>query len=114
MPLRKYAICLTPEEVGILKCVVSKGMCLALTIKRAQVLLNFDNSTGKKRDIGDLCCFLYISSNTVYRILKTNKEIGVGCIYCKKRCTPPVERKITGEVDAHLIAFASHNPPEGY
>ena len=114
MPRRKYAICLTPGELERLKCVVSKGTCPARTIKRAQVLLNLDNSAGMKRDIGDLCRFLAISRNTVNRILKTYKEIGVGCIYRKKRSTPPVERKITGEVDAHLMALACHNPPEGY
>ena len=114
MPRRKYAICLTPGELERLKCVVSKGTCPARTIKRAQVLLNLDNSAGMKLDIGDLFRFFGISCNTVNRILKTYKEIGVGCIYRKKRSTPPVERKITGEVDAHLITLACHNPPEGY
>lgn len=31
-----------------------------------------------------------------------------------KNKTPPVESKITGEVEAHVIAMACHNPPEGY
>ena len=31
-----------------------------------------------------------------------------------KNKTPPVESKITGEVEAHVIAMAYHNPPEGY
>ena len=38
----------------------------------------------------------------------------IECIYRKKRKTPPVESKVTGDVEAHLIALACHNPPEGY
>lgn len=91
-----------------------KGNVSGTDNQRAQILLNLDNSAGMKRDIGDLYRFLGMSRNTVNRILKINEEIGVGCICRKKRSTPPVERKITGEVDAHLIALACHNPPEGY
>lgn len=32
----------------------------------------------------------------------------------KKRETPPVPAKVTGEVEAHVIALACGNPPEGY
>lgn len=32
----------------------------------------------------------------------------------KKRETPPVPAKVTGEVEAHVIAFACGNSPEGY
>jgi hypothetical protein len=32
----------------------------------------------------------------------------------KKRLLPPVEPKVTGEVEARLIALACSTPPEGY
>lgn len=32
----------------------------------------------------------------------------------KKRETPPVEPKVTGEVEAHIIALACSKPPKGY
>lgn len=32
----------------------------------------------------------------------------------KKRETPPVPAKVTGEVEAHIIALACSDPPEGY
>ena len=32
----------------------------------------------------------------------------------KKRLSPPVEPKVTGEVEARLIALACSTPPEGY
>ena len=32
----------------------------------------------------------------------------------KKRETPPVPPKVTGDVEAHIIALACGDPPEGY
>ena len=32
----------------------------------------------------------------------------------KKRLTPPVEPKVTGEVEARLIALACSSPPQGH
>ena len=32
----------------------------------------------------------------------------------KKRETPPVEPKVTGDVEAHIIALACSAPPKGY
>lgn len=32
----------------------------------------------------------------------------------KKRDTPPVPAKVTGEIEAHIIALACSDPPEGY
>ena len=32
----------------------------------------------------------------------------------KKRATPPVPPKVTGDVEAHIIALAYGKPPEGY
>lgn len=32
----------------------------------------------------------------------------------KKRETPPVEPKVTGDVEAHIIALACGDPPKGY
>ena len=38
----------------------------------------------------------------------------VATIARKKRLTPPVESKITGEVEARLIALACSTPPAGH
>ena len=36
------------------------------------------------------------------------------CIHLLQLPQHHVESKITGEVEAHVIAMACHNPPEGY
>ena len=35
-------------------------------------------------------------------------------VFRKKRATPPVPPKVTGDVEAHIIALACSEPPEGY
>ena len=32
----------------------------------------------------------------------------------KERETPPVPAKVTGDIDAHIVALACGDPPEGY
>ena len=114
MPRRKYTINLTEDELGRLRAVVSKGSSHARTVIRAQVLLILNNSAKESHGIVELSGLLGISAGTIYNILKDYEERGIECTYRKNRKTPPVESKITGEVEAHLIALACHNPPEGY
>lgn len=51
-----------------------------------------------------------LSKATLHNILKDYQERGIDCIYRKKRKTPPVEAKITGEVEAHFIASPTIHP----
>lgn len=114
MPDRKYIVKLSSEEVTKLNSVVSKGTCEARTIKRALILLKLNSSAKRRYKLDDVSQMFNISKKTINRILESYQRIGIKCIYRKKRQTPPVESKVTGEVEAHLIAMACHNPPEGY
>ena len=50
----------------------------------------------------------------VYKIRKQFVVEGMDRVLCrKKRETPPVEPKITGDVEAHIIAVACSAPPDG-
>ena len=111
MSKRNNTILLTAEERKELKRIVSKGTCAARTIKRANVLLNLNQRSGTNFNLTDLSHLLQVSLPTINRIIKSYQDIGIACIYRKKRIAPPVERKITGELEAHLIAMACHNPP---
>ncbi len=111
MAKRKYLVRLSSEDRGLLQSVVSKGTQAACTIRRAQVLLALDNPWHKKETLSKV---LHVSNRTIDSIAKGYQSDGISCIYRKKRSTPPVEGKITGDVEAHLIALACHNPPEGY
>jgi hypothetical protein len=57
-----------------------------------------------------------VSVDTVQKTAKAYAERGgdvEATISRKKRLTPPVEPKVTGEVEARLIALACSQPPEG-
>lgn len=102
------------SDVKKLKSIISKGVCQARTVKRAQILLNLNSSATSKCKTAEIAKMFGLSEATINNIKKEYAERGIDCIFRKKRNTPPVESKITGEVEAHLIALACHNPPEGY
>ena len=57
-----------------------------------------------------------VSVDTVQKTARAYAERGgdvEATIRRKKRQTPPVEPKVTGEVEARLIALACSSPPEG-
>ena len=114
MPRQKYTIDLPASDRKKLKSIISKGVCPARTITRARILLNLDSSAEHRYKTADLAKLFSISQTTISNLKKVYYEKGIDCIYRKKRSSPPVESKITGEVEAHLIALACHNPPAGY
>ena len=111
MARQKIIIRLPSEDKDILNSVISKGTSPARTIRRAHILLNSNDESDKQYTTDELADLLNTSKQTVCRVLKEYKVSGIECIYRK---TPPVESKVTGDVEAHLIALTCHNPPEGY
>ncbi len=110
-------IYLTEEEQIILKNFVKKGNHNAHLITRARVILLLDR-TGKKdhmriKRTADYC---NISRQAVYDIIKDyrNSNSIDEFLVRKQRKTPPIQPKITGDVEAHIIQIACSNPPEGY
>ncbi len=82
---------------------------------RANVLLAADenNPDGRKSEkkIAEL---FHVHRQTVHSIRKKYAENGLSAtLGRKKRETPPVEPKITGEVEAKIIALSCSSPPEG-
>lgn len=110
-------IYLTEEEQKYLQSIVKNGFHNSHTITRARVLLMLDR-TGK-------------SDHVRYKRTAENANISVQAVYNmrdeflsnhnieayltrKKRLTPPVPPKVTGEVEAQIIALACSKPPKGY
>lgn len=114
MTTYKPTIALSVKEQATLKQVVSKGISPARTIRRANVLLRYFEIYRNDDSIRKILDIIGISRATFNTILKDFQVRGIDCINRKKRKTPPVERKVTGEVEAHLIALACHTPPKGY
>lgn len=115
MPKIKYHVRLSEEDRTTLLDLVSKGSASARSIMRANVLLAADenSSSGRKNEI-EIAELFHVNKQTVHTIRKQYSEKGLDAVISrKKRETPPVEPKITGEVEAKIIALSCSTPPTG-
>jgi len=118
---RKLRICLSGNERQELQDFVSKGDGNAMDIRRANIILMADESMGHGRthDV-DIAKTLSVSAQTVYNAkVKFLDETGTSSllptkgVLRKKRETPPVPAKVTGDVEAKVVALAKSEPPKG-
>ena len=84
--------------------------------KRAQVLLDVNEAGGRKPDTVSVI----EKRRGICRsaIVDTRRKFAQGgidvALFRKKRDTPPTPAKVTGEVEAHIIACACSLTPSGY
>jgi len=114
MPVNKYNVNLTNSERLELSNLISKGEATAKMIMHANVLLATDASTGHKMSERDIAKNFQISAQTVQNIRKTYATEGLAMtLGRKKRETPPILPKITGDVEARIITICCSQPPDG-
>jgi transposase len=115
MPAIKYVIDLSDEDRKKLQEIVAKGKSSAKTILRANILLASDQNNKKHMSIAEIATVYHTTPTTVQNVRTSYVNNGLeATITRKKRETPPVAPKVTGEVEAHIIALACGDPPEGY
>ena len=104
------------ERNELEKCVKNRQNGIRM-ITRATVILKLDRSNKKNHlRISRVIEETGVSKQGIYDIQKAFLEAGSVKEFLtrKKRETPPVEPKVTGEVEARVIALACSEPPEGY
>ena len=115
MPSFKYVIELSDQDKAELIDIVTKGKSPARTILRANILLASDRRSEKYMTVSEISKAYHTTPTTVQNVRTSYCEKGLeATINRKKRETPPVPAKVTGEVEAHVIALACGEPPEGY
>jgi transposase len=113
---KEFSVRLCAGDRAKLIGVVSSGRHPARMITRAGVLLALDESLGSAPDRRVVAERLGTSQSTVYLVAKAFVTRGGGVedvIGRKKRATAPVEPRVTGVVEARLIALACTQPPPG-
>jgi len=71
-------------------------------------------SLNQPKSEAEIAKLFHVNRQTVHNIRKQYAGEGLtATIGRKKRETPPVEPKITGEVEAKIIALSCSTPPEG-
>jgi len=113
--MQKWHVNLTKSDHKKIKMVLRSKKTTMEAKKHAQILLDIDESGGRKPlSLSKVTGSRGVCENTVIRVRRNYAESGIdSAIFRKKRETPPTEPKITGEVEAHIIATACSTPPEG-
>ena len=115
MPSVKYIIELSDADRKALQEVVSKGKSSAKAILRANILLASDRKNKRHMTVAEIAETYHTTPTTVQNVRTSYANNGLeATIARKKRETPPVPPKVTGDVEAHIIALACGDPPEGY
>ena len=115
MPSMKYIIELSDQDKSELIDIVTKGKSPARTILRANILLASDRRNERYMTVSEISKTYHTTQTTVQTVRTSYCEKGLeATINRKKRETPPVPAKVTGEVEAHVIALSCGEPPEGY
>jgi hypothetical protein len=86
-------------------------------VKRAKIILELDEADGRKPlTQAKIAEKIGVNRGTVNNAKQAFLAADSTTVFLqrKKRETPPVKPKITGDVEAHIIALACSPVPEGY
>ena len=112
--VKKYRVGLSEEERQELKALVSKGRAAAYKQTHARILLLSDESqAGEPMMDREIARVLKVGTATVERVRRRCVEEGVEAAVGRKRQLNRRPRKLDGHGEAHLIAMAVSQPPEG-
>ena len=105
MPSVKYIIELSDADRRALREVISKGKSPAKAILRANILLASDRNNKKHMTVAEIAETYHTTPTTVQNVRTSYANNGLeATIARKKRETPPVPPKITGDIEAHMKA----------
>ena len=106
-------IYLKDQERAELEQLIKSGTNSARVIARARTFLLLDRSQGKQRKMQEVVEAAMVSQGTVANIKRRYFTGGLDhALYDLPR--PGAKPKVDGEVEAHLIALACSDPPEGH
>jgi hypothetical protein len=109
---KRLTIQLNENERQELEQLISKGESPARVQRRARILLLSDRSQKQSLGTAETARAVMCSPGTVCNVKRRYLSGGLPeALYDKPR--PGAKPKITGEVEAHLIALACSDPPEG-
>lgn len=112
---QQYQVKLSAAERGYLKKHIRGKKHSLESKKRAGVLLELDEGEDRTApSVKYIASHIGVSELSVRRYRKRYATEGLEAVLLrKKRTVPPVPPKVTGEVEAHIIATCCSEPPEG-
>lgn len=111
----KYKVSLTKREREELLKITKKGSHTTQAYRNAHVLLNTDTGEHSDKVTNEqLTKVLKVSMRTIDRIKKRFVEEGFESCLARKPTSREYERKLDGDVEAHLISISCGEPPQGF
>ena len=112
--MKRYRVKLSAEERQELKTLVSRGRAAAYKQTHGRILLLSDeaHADGAMKD-EDIARVLQIGRATVERVRRRCVEEGIEAALGRKRQLNRRPKRLDGQREAHLIALACGEPPEG-
>jgi transposase len=111
----KYKVTLTQAERETLLSITRTGTHTSKRFIHALILLNCDEGEfSDKVNNEDVARVLKISERTIDRVKKKLVEEGFDAALEIKPTTREYDRKVDGDMEAHLVALACSKPPDGF
>ena len=112
--MKRYRVKLSTEERQELKTLVSRGRAAAYQQTHARILLLSDEGQGDEamKD-EEIARALRIGCSTVERVRRRCVEEGLERALGRKEQLNRRQKRLDGQGEAHLIALACGEPPEG-
>jgi transposase len=110
-----YKVTLTEKEREELFGIIKKGSHTTQAYRNAHILLNVD--TGEHSDKvanGQISKVLKVGMRTIDRVKKRFVEEGFEACLTRRPTSRVYERKLDGDVEAHLISISCGEPPQGF
>ena len=110
----RYKVTLTKEEHSHLTKIANKGSHKSQKVLNALILLNSDESEGKKHSNEQIAEILQISMRKIDRVKKRFVEDGMDIALSGQPKERAYKRKADGDLEAHLIALSCSEAPSGF
>ncbi len=112
---KKYIVTLMEEERRMLQEMLSRGKAAARKLMHARILLKADAAAGgpawEDQRIAEA---LEVGRATVERVRQEFVEEGFDAALERRKPRRVYRRKLDGDGEAHLVALACQEPPEGH
>lgn len=111
---RKYIVSLSDEQRLYLEKLITSGTAPVRLVTRARILLKSDRSAqGSAWSYAQLVTAFDVSEMLISDVRKRFAEQGLEAALQRKKPARQYERSLDGAAEAHLIALACSQPPEG-
>jgi hypothetical protein len=115
--MKRKIIRLSVKERDELEKFCSIGVRSVKLVTRAKIIVALDSSGGRTEERQEVIAErLGVSCRTVNNVMDDfiAAQSVTAFLQRKKRETPPVPPKVTGELEARIIALACSEPPKGF